>query len=173
MFDIGWSELLIVGLVALIVVGPKELPALMRTIGAFIRQIKETASSFQSQIKTAMDEGEFGKLRTEMEDIGQDIGQDIGKSLGGGEMMRDLNSEFYEYDEFDEFDDWNQRVLKEQADAEQSKSDIANPSLDDEPLLDAEGERLEQAALDETVDDETTEAGDGAPAVDGRSKHHS
>ena len=36
MFDIGWSELLLIGIVALIVVGPKELPGLFRTVGRFM-----------------------------------------------------------------------------------------------------------------------------------------
>ena len=48
MFDIGWTELMVVGIVALIVVGPKDLPGMFRTLGRFTGKAKGMARDFQS-----------------------------------------------------------------------------------------------------------------------------
>ena len=59
MLDIGWWELLVVGMVALVVVGPKELPTLLRTIGHYVgmakRQADETAASAKDSGQTVTD----------------------------------------------------------------------------------------------------------------------
>ena len=67
--DIGWSELLIIAAVAIIVVGPRELPGLLRSVGKFVRKIKEMASEFQSQLDDAIDTEELKKLRDDFEDL--------------------------------------------------------------------------------------------------------
>ena len=46
MFDIGWSELVVIAVVALIVIGPKELPGVLRTVGHYMRKIRGMASEF-------------------------------------------------------------------------------------------------------------------------------
>lgn len=69
MFDIGWSELLVVGVVALIVVGPKELPALLRTIGRYVGVMKRHASEFRAQFDEAMRETELEQIRKDVENI--------------------------------------------------------------------------------------------------------
>jgi sec-independent protein translocase protein TatB len=56
MFDIGWSELLLIGIVALIVVGPKELPGLFRTVGQFTGRARAMAREFQRSLEQAADE---------------------------------------------------------------------------------------------------------------------
>ena len=53
MFDIGWSELLVIGVVAIIVVGPKELPRLMRTFGHYLGKVRHMAADFQRQFEDA------------------------------------------------------------------------------------------------------------------------
>jgi len=72
MFDIGWSELLIIGVVALLVVGPKELPALLRTIGRYMGMVKRQANEFRAQFDEAMRETEFDQLRKDVEAIKSD-----------------------------------------------------------------------------------------------------
>ena len=47
MFDIGWTELVVIGVVALLVVGPKELPALLRTIGRYMGMVKRQANELE------------------------------------------------------------------------------------------------------------------------------
>lgn len=66
MFDIGWGELLVIGVVALLVVGPKELPALLRTIGRYVGMIKRQANEFRAQFDEAMREAELDQLRKEV-----------------------------------------------------------------------------------------------------------
>ena len=72
MFEIGWSELLVIGVVALLVVGPKELPALLRTIGRYMGIVKRQASEFRAQFDDAMRETEFEQLRKDVEAIKSD-----------------------------------------------------------------------------------------------------
>lgn len=69
MLDIGWWELIVVGMVALVVVGPGELPALLRTIGRYVGMAKRQADEFRSQFDDAIRESEFNDLRNEMNDI--------------------------------------------------------------------------------------------------------
>jgi len=66
MFDIGWTELVVVGVVALLVVGPKELPALLRTIGRYMGMVKRQANEFRAQFDEAMRETELDQLRKEV-----------------------------------------------------------------------------------------------------------
>ncbi len=56
MFDIGWMELLLIGIVALIVVGPKELPVLFRTAGRYMGKARAMARDFQRSMEQAADE---------------------------------------------------------------------------------------------------------------------
>ncbi|MEM8690746.1 MAG: Sec-independent protein translocase protein TatB [Pseudomonadota bacterium] len=56
MFDLGWTELLVIGIVALIVVGPKDLPVLFRNIGRFVGKAKGMAREFSSAMNQAADE---------------------------------------------------------------------------------------------------------------------
>lgn len=56
MFDIGWLELLIIGIVALIVVGPKDLPGMFRTAGRFMGKARGMAREFQRSMEAAADE---------------------------------------------------------------------------------------------------------------------
>ncbi len=69
MFDIGWSELVLVGLIALIVIGPKELPAVLRTAGQWMGKVKRMASEFQGQFQEALREAEVADLKEQAEDL--------------------------------------------------------------------------------------------------------
>jgi sec-independent protein translocase protein TatB len=69
MFDIGWGELVVIGVVTLIVIGPKELPGLLRTLGQGMAKLRAMASDFQSQFNDAMREVELEDLRKEAEKL--------------------------------------------------------------------------------------------------------
>jgi sec-independent protein translocase protein TatB len=56
MFDLGWTELLLIGIVALIVVGPKDLPVLFRNVGRFIGKAKGMAREFTSAMNDAAEQ---------------------------------------------------------------------------------------------------------------------
>ena len=73
MFDIGWGELLIIGIVALIAIGPKELPAALRALGQWMTKIRRMASDFQNQFQEAMREAELSDLKKEVETAQRDI----------------------------------------------------------------------------------------------------
>src|ERR1041384_6549271 len=71
MFDIGWSELLVIGIVALIAIGPKELPGVLRTVGNYMGKIRRMASEFQGQFQEAMREAEMADIKKQVDDIAQ------------------------------------------------------------------------------------------------------
>jgi sec-independent protein translocase protein TatB len=66
MFDIGWTELLIIGVVALIVIGPKELPGVLRTVGQMMTKVRRMASEFQGQFQEAMREAEVADIQKQI-----------------------------------------------------------------------------------------------------------
>ena len=68
MFDIGWSELVVIGVVALIAIGPKELPGVLRSVGQWIGKIKRMASDFQGQFQEAMREAEVADLKKQFDE---------------------------------------------------------------------------------------------------------
>ena len=67
MFDIGWSELLVIAVVAIVVVGPKDLPKLMRGFGTYAGKLRRAASDFQRQFEDAMRESEIDEVRKAIE----------------------------------------------------------------------------------------------------------
>ena len=72
MLDIGWSELLILGALALIVVGPKELPRLMRTVGQWVNRARTMARDFQRGMEDVAREADIQELaeaRKMMDDV--------------------------------------------------------------------------------------------------------
>lgn len=69
MLDIGWAELLVLGIVALLVVGPKELPALARTVGRYMGVLRKQANEFRAQFDEALRETEVAEMRREMDSL--------------------------------------------------------------------------------------------------------
>jgi sec-independent protein translocase protein TatB len=99
MFDIGWSELVVIGVVALIVIGPKELPTVLRTVGQYMTKIRRMASEFQGQFQEAMREAEMDELKKNVDSLNQaatnltsdfnplgDVQKDIQKTFEGGQL---------------------------------------------------------------------------------------
>ena len=54
MFNLGWGEILLIGIVALIAIGPKELPGVLRTVGQMIGKVRRMANEFQVQFQEAL-----------------------------------------------------------------------------------------------------------------------
>jgi len=65
MFDIAWSELLLIAVVALVVIGPKDLPNAIYTFGKWVRKARVVAREFQGHIDDMMRETELDELRRE------------------------------------------------------------------------------------------------------------
>jgi sec-independent protein translocase protein TatB len=73
MFDLSSSKLLILGIVALLVVGPKDLPILLRTIGKYVGMIRRQAAEFRTQFDDAMRESELAEIKKDVENMGADM----------------------------------------------------------------------------------------------------
>lgn len=67
MFDIGWDEMALVAVVALIVIGPKDLPVVLRQIGRWTRKARELAGEFQRGVDDMVRESELAELKTQVE----------------------------------------------------------------------------------------------------------
>ena len=69
MFDIGWSELVVIAVVALIAIGPKELPGVLRMIGQWMGKARKMAAEFQGQFQEAMREAEMADLKKTFDEV--------------------------------------------------------------------------------------------------------
>ena len=68
MFDIGWSEMMFVVIIAVLVIGPKDLPQAISTIGKYVRKARAMAREFQSGINDLAREAELDKVKKDLED---------------------------------------------------------------------------------------------------------
>ncbi len=91
MFDFSWGELLVVGAVALIAIGPKELPAVLRTVGQWMTKMRRLAAEFQGQFHEAIREAEMADLKKEVDEM-----TDKAKSYANfdplGDIQKDIES---------------------------------------------------------------------------------
>ncbi len=87
MFDIGWGELVVIGIVALIAIGPKELPTVLRTLGQFMGKVRRMAAEFQGQFQEAMREAEMADLKKHAEDH-QELGRRSRQFQSDGEHAK-------------------------------------------------------------------------------------
>jgi sec-independent protein translocase protein TatB len=69
MFDIGWSEYAVIAVIALIAIGPKELPGVLRMVGQWVGKARKMAGEFQGQFREAMREAEMADLKKSFDDI--------------------------------------------------------------------------------------------------------
>ena len=82
MFEIGWTELLVIAVVAIVVIGPKDLPRAMRTVGQWTTKVKRMAGDFQRQFNEAVREAELDDVKKEVASLGKlDPMADLRKSL--------------------------------------------------------------------------------------------
>ena len=66
LFDIGWPELLLIGVVALVVIGPKDLPRALRIAGYWVRKARTLSREFQSSVEQMIREAELDEMRQEL-----------------------------------------------------------------------------------------------------------
>jgi sec-independent protein translocase protein TatB len=69
MFDIGWSEFVLIAVVALIAIGPKELPGVLRMVGQWMGKARKMAAEFQGQFQEAMREAEMADLKKSFDEV--------------------------------------------------------------------------------------------------------
>jgi sec-independent protein translocase protein TatB len=92
MFDIGWSELLVIGVVALIVIGPKDLPRVLKTVGYWVRKARNVSREFQSSIEQMVREAELEDVKKEIEKVSSlDLHKEIEKTVDPtGDLKKSL-----------------------------------------------------------------------------------
>ncbi len=73
MFGLGWGEIVVIGIVALIAIGPKELPTVLRSVGHWMGKIRRMANEFQGQFQEALREAELTDLKKHAEDVTNSI----------------------------------------------------------------------------------------------------
>jgi sec-independent protein translocase protein TatB len=88
MFDIGWSELVVIAVVALIAIGPKELPGVLRMVGQWMGKARKMAAEFQGQFQEAMREAEMADLKKSFDEV-----RDAASGLAGGNVMTSLQKD--------------------------------------------------------------------------------
>ena len=66
LLDFGWSELMLIGLVALVVIGPKDLPRALRVAGFWVRKARSLSREFQSSVEQMVREAELEEMRQEL-----------------------------------------------------------------------------------------------------------
>jgi sec-independent protein translocase protein TatB len=88
MFDIGWGELLVIGMVALVAIGPKELPGVLRTVGQWTGKLRRMATEFQNQFHEAMREAELADLKKQVDEMTSEV-----RSYGSFDPVSDVRRE--------------------------------------------------------------------------------
>jgi sec-independent protein translocase protein TatB len=93
MFDIGFSELLVIGVVALVVIGPERLPKVARTLGILFGRLQRYVTQVKSDISREMELAELGKVKTEFESAARSFQSDIESQAAQAEReVRELRT---------------------------------------------------------------------------------
>jgi len=139
MFDtgIGMSEILLLAVLVIIVVGPEELPKLLRTVGRYMGQVKRVADDFRSQVDEAI----------------KDPMEEIQESIAG--VTEDLDDDPFGEEDLIDFEEHNQKVLdKEKADGEKADGEKADGEKADRNGPDgdeAENENINETATEKAL----------------------
>jgi len=88
MFDIGWSEFLVIAIVALIAIGPKELPGVLRMVGQWMGKARKMAAEFQGQFQEAMREAEMADLKKSFDEV-----KEAATGFTSGNLMTSLEKD--------------------------------------------------------------------------------
>jgi sec-independent protein translocase protein TatB len=100
MFDLAWGEILVVGLVAVLVLGPKELPQAMRTFAKALRKVRSLGSEFQGHFNEMLREAELDEVRKQVQKFSQTSLTDHVTNLVDpkGEIAKEVESTFQDPD---------------------------------------------------------------------------
>jgi len=88
MFDIGWSEIAVIAVVALIAIGPKELPGVLRMVGQWMGKARKMAAEFQGQFQEAMREAEMADLKKSFDEV-----KEAASGFTSGNLMTSLEKD--------------------------------------------------------------------------------
>ena len=88
MFNIGWSEYLVIAVIALIAIGPKELPGVLRMVGQWVGKARKMAAEFQGQFQEAMREAEMADLKKSFDEV-----KEAATGFASGDLMTSLQND--------------------------------------------------------------------------------
>ena len=88
MFNIGWSEYLVIAVIALIAIGPKELPGVLRMVGQWVGKARKMAAEFQGQFQEAMREAEMADLKKSFDEV-----KEAATGFASGDVMTSLQKD--------------------------------------------------------------------------------
>ena len=144
MFDIGigFSELMLLAVLVIIVVGPEELPSLLRTIGRYIGQVKRIASDFRAQVDEA--------IKEPMDDIQE--------SIEG--VTENLDDDPFGEEDLIDFEEHNQNVLDKEND------DLENETATEKALRESGVDGLDSAKEPQSDSDGETSESEGSQDQD-------
>jgi sec-independent protein translocase protein TatB len=90
MFDLSWQELFLIGVVALIVIGPKDMPQVMRSVAGFVRKARALSREFQNGVAQMMREAELDELRRKLEEAGRvDVDETVKETVDPTGSLRE------------------------------------------------------------------------------------
>lgn len=93
MFDIGFSELFVIGVVALVVIGPERLPKVARTMGVLFGRLQRYVTQVKSDISREMELAELGKVKSEFESAARSFQADVESGAAQAEReFRDVEA---------------------------------------------------------------------------------
>ncbi|MDE1935599.1 Sec-independent protein translocase protein TatB [Bradyrhizobium sp.] len=88
MFNIGWSEYLVIAVIALVAIGPKELPGVLRMVGQWVNKARKMAAEFQGQFQEAMREAEMADLKKSFDEV-----KEAATGFASGDIMTSLQKD--------------------------------------------------------------------------------
>jgi sec-independent protein translocase protein TatB len=121
MFDIGWSEFVVIAVVALIAIGPKELPGVLRMVGQWMGKARKMAAEFQGQFQEAMREAEMADLKKSFDEV-----KEAATGFTSGSVMTSLQKDVSAALNIEDID--------KPVAAPETSSDTSTPALASQPL---------------------------------------
>ncbi len=95
MFDVGFSELIVIGIVALVVIGPERLPKVARTAGHLLGRMQRYVNDVKSDISREMQLDELKKLKSDMQDSARSFQQSISSELQSVQQLADQTTQSF------------------------------------------------------------------------------
>ena len=132
MFDIGWPELLVIATVLIVVVGPKDLPQMLRAFGRTMAKVRGMAAEFRTQFDDALREAELDEVRKTVADV---------KGLNPGHAFRDAIDPLRKAGE-DVRKTMNEKVSADEPTAKKDDPKVDLPDMDepfDSPIVPDDG----------------------------------
>jgi len=81
MLDIGWTEILIIAVVALFVVGPKDIPKALRTVGIWVGKLRHLSREFQTTVEDAVRDTELDEVKKQIESAKTGFTKELNESI--------------------------------------------------------------------------------------------